>query len=252
MSIVSTVGEKAKFLIATGVLAAVLGVTGCGGGSNNNQGASFTFLGWNAVNEDNECQLDTFIDAIVVPISDGVVEGADIGVFTCAVAQNNMCSQAVRVNRAILEYQIDGASKQPPTTTVAMGATFGAQQCDTTARPPGSAFPGGPKSSLPPGLQGSAEGEGGVAQQRGITVNTVPPQIREFLSTNRAYLPEPPFNMTITATLAGVTTSGQAFNSNPLSLNAVVTPDNLITAQDPTGDTAEEESLDDGIDDSVE
>jgi hypothetical protein len=210
--------------VATSLLAFLVG---CGGGSNNDQGVGFSLIGFNAV-EDGECQEDTFISAAGAPLSDaGGQEGPDIGLFTCATVQNNTTTQFVRTDRMLLEYYIDGASEQPPSTSTGVSTFLGPASGGEGTNPPDSTLPG------------SLEG---VENRAMLSFPYVPVSIREWLSLNRNSLPEPPFEMTVVATVTGVTSAGDRIETNPASLLVVVSPDVPIqpTTNEPEGLEGEE------------
>ena len=185
-------------------LAAVLAITvsGCGSASNNDQGVSFTNLGYFAPDEEGVCQNDVGLTAIAISInsSSSDVFGSAFG-GACIGVSNNMVSQAVRTQRIRTDYFIEGAIENPPSTVQAFsvflspGTPIGASSSSSS-------------SSTAAGL-GSFVVAGFVA---------VPAEVRSWMVLNPDKIPETPFTMTITTTVIGVTTAGDQLESNPTDL----------------------------------
>ncbi len=190
---------------------------GCGGGSNNDQGTGLNFLGWNNADPATGVCKETFTDGLIIPMTTAT-DGGGVVNFTCATARNNLCTQGIRVDRVYMNFHVPGSTVEIPDTTNVMSTYLAPQTCsDSTIT-----------SSLPPGMrqQGS----------KGVIVDVVPHQIREFISTNRNRLPEAPFNLDACATLSGVTSSGDRIESNELCLHVIVSPD--VTIDTPVGSGA--------------
>lgn len=185
----------------------VLSIGSCGGGSNNDQGNSVTFLQWNAVDDEGACDPDVGLDTIFIP-TDALSDAFPQSIFTCATVVNNMCSQGVRIDRALISYYAEGSEIAIPDTTVPLSALLGKNGNCTS----------GTTSSLPAGFTNIIE--------RQMTINTVPAQILEYLALNQESLPEPPYNLNIIVKLSGVTTSGQRITTNELYLLGVVATSN--------------------------
>jgi hypothetical protein len=218
----------------------------CGGGSNNDQGTSFSLVGFNSFDEENVCQLDVFTSVLVLGLSDtGVSESlGDFGLASCLTIQNNMTTQFVRADRVYLDYFVPGASDQPPSTSIALGlilAPFASQVgAQGGGQGGGQGFvtgPGGstivgppPFTSLPSSFTIGAAGgtEGGAAQIVSARFIAVPVEVREWLALNRLSLPEPPFQMTLVARVAGVTSGGDALVTNEATIPIIVRIDNPI------------------------
>jgi hypothetical protein len=230
-----------------------------GGGGNNDQGTTFSLIGFNSVDPQNVCQPESFISQMIIGLSDaGQSEVGDIGAFApCITLQNNMSTQYVRVDRLYLEYFVPGAAEQPPTTSTALGVILGPQPSvsndgGTGSGPGGSPIVGPPPfTSLPPSFTngGGGAGAGGVAQTQTVGANVVPVEIREWLALNRLSLPETPFQMTLIARAGGVTNSGDSIVTNDNVFQVIVTEDNLITPTTGNGGTgAGDESFEEGTD----
>lgn len=163
-----------------------------------------------------------------MPISGGASgEGTTggVGLFSCFMAQNNLVTQAVRLDRAILRYYIAGASQQPPATVTAVAAYLPAATGNTSLpNPTGGTTPGTkPQGTLPSGASG-----GGSVSRVSAGFAVVPSAIGEWISAHRGELPPAPFNMIAEVQLSGVTSSGNRIETNESGLNVVVTEDNLF------------------------
>ena len=220
-------GSKLKTLSA---LMLVLGINGCGGGgANNDAGMSFTLNGFNAA-ENNACSLTTFVSAISMPISGGgsAEQTGAVGAFSCFNVQNNLVTQSVRVDRAMIRYFIPGASTQPPSTVTAAGVVLGAANGATSLPNGNGSQPGTkPGGTLPSG--GTGGGTGGTTAPRATAgFAVVPAAVAEWISSRRSELPEPPFDMVASVTVSGITSAGNRIETNELPLNIVVTEDNVF------------------------
>jgi hypothetical protein len=198
-----------------------LGACGSGGGSND-QGVSFTALGFFGTDDEGVCDPEVGSSGTVIPIS-GLVLGNNTSdalissAFTCIGFQNNMTTQSVRTQRVNLEYYIEGAAEQPPSTQVAFGVVLGRVQVDGSS--------GGDTSDQL--VVGS--GSGIVAPNSIVAgIAIMPAEIRSWISLNRGILPEAPFVMVATATAVGITSAGNDIRSNPIDYFIEVAPDNLF------------------------
>ena len=193
---------------------------GCGS-SNNDQGMSFTAIGYNAADEDRRCQPDTFITGMTVPISFGTTGETLINagqpIFSCIDLQNNMSTQFLRVERVFHEFYIEGASIQPPSSSAPLSIVVG---------PPASTSTPTAGSSLPPGFT--------AANNVSAPFIAVPAEVLEWITLNRNSLPEPPFTMGVTHYVTAMTSAGDRLNSNKLTMFIVVTPDVIIPPEEAT------------------
>jgi len=217
----------------------LLALISCGGsGERNDQGVSFTFLGWFGA-----AAGETGVTAVVVPLAslnpevpadspdavsaDGtpLPQGSGGAVALYAGLQNNLIGQTVRVERAFHSYFIPGASMQPPDTSVNVGATLGPVPHDEQNPDPFSADdegPYNPDSTLPGGLRE-------LPNNVFANILLLPPAGRTWIFMNKQYLPEPPFTLVITTYVDGVTSSGRRLDTNDMDLEVVITPDVVIT-----------------------
>jgi hypothetical protein len=197
-------------------LALGLLLNGCGS-SPNDQGVSFTLLGFGQLTTDestgrSECSSTTFTNLVDVALSD-ITEGNGV-IIGCPVIQNNMTNVTVRSERVNLSFFIAGATDQPPSSstaaTLVLGPVTSTSGDDTTT-------------------------DTNAIDSRGaVPVNLVPQATRAWLSENRASLPNPPFSMDITVTVSGVTSAGDQLVSNQALIQANVTNDLPINPSDPS------------------
>lgn len=213
-----------------------LTVSCSGGGTNNDQGIAFSFIGFNGISSDGLCLPTTFIDGYVVPLSfDVATGGAEFpgsGLVGCLNVQNNLSQQGIRVDRVYLDFFVAGADQQPPSTNVAAAMILG----------PGLSSPGIAPSSLPPAFRGRSNAAT-------IPTNIVPASIMEYLNLNRASFPELPFTMDVQARVSGVTTAGDRIETNVSSAGVRFIPDNRIPGDlvdDGTGGANVDETAADG------
>jgi len=177
---------------------------GCGGGTSNNQGTSFTFLGWYDPDD---------TDKSILGVSTTLSGSTGIAVAAAGL-QNNLTGQIIRVQRLEHEFYIAGASEQPPSTSFPLGAVLLAAGTteETTSN-----------SSLPDTLRG---GEVVYA-----TSYAVPPEVMGWINLNRNSLPEAPFTMNVISRAYGVTSAGNTMYSNDMSFSVVFLPDSDIAGE---------------------
>jgi hypothetical protein len=202
--------------LLAGVALFVLSLSGCGDDTRNDQGVSFTFLGWF-----NDTSGTVGVTAIAAPLSGSNPEvptdqGGTIGGIIAKYAglQNNLSGQTIRAERAYHSYFVPGASIQPPSTSVSVALTLGpASENDDLP------FEG--ESTLPGNL--SKRGDVGYA---GVPVVTA--DVRDFINMNRERFPEPPFVMEVTTYVSGVTSAGNRLETNEFQIEVIWTPDNVV------------------------
>ena len=220
----------------------ILAVNGCGSASNNDQGVSFTLLGFFA-DFDGEVGLA----GAAVPIGEilpattepggslpaendppvGTVPGATDFVAVVG-SQNNLSSQTIRVERAFLTYVIPGSSAQPPSTSVPLTVVLGPNP-GTSQRNPADFFPGSraiPTSDLPPGISG--EDSQGTPVRAYSQIPLITSSVRTWMNLNRDLLPEPPFQLELSVVLSGVTSAGDRLESNQGTLWISITPETSV------------------------
>lgn len=200
-------------------------IQGCGSGSNNDQGVSFTLLGYSSA-EDGACSTVPNLAGGVVPIGSVAEEpGASGRIVAGMVVRNNLVRTPptdgapitnpslnfVRTEFATFEYFIPGAQIQPPATT------------------------------MPFGLVVEPNGGLGCGQ-----IPIVPAEVTAWISFNRGSLPETPFLLQVVGSVTGVTSSGNVIETNPVNIGFTVTTDNVI----PPSQGSDDEVVDggDGVD----
>lgn len=212
-------GLKIASLLFIGAGAVLL--TGCGSASNNDQGVSFTNLGYYGIDSENACEPDTNVTNTVIGINDLTQEGpvTPSGAYICLGVQNNMSSQFVRTQRVVLSYSVAGAVQDPPTTNAAFTTILGPAQGSVQLPSEDSSVVTG-SSSLPPGFTAPTSVVSGIPY--------LPAEVRDWMSFNKDLLPEPPFSMTVTAYVVGVTSAGDQLYTNPTDLYVEVVPSDEI------------------------
>lgn len=207
----------------------LLALNGCGSASNNDQGVSFTMLGYSVASAGTTtgaavaCSTAPNLSGGVFAISTSTETAGNTNeVLAGVVVQNNLTTQFVRTISLELQYIIPGANITPPSTTVAYG--------------------------------------GVVPQAGGLrcgVVPVVPPAILSWINLNRNELPELPFSLIVRGQVVGSTSAGDVLTSNPVDIGFTVVEDNIIppVEADPTvpdGGTAIEESdLDPSLDEGI-
>ena len=230
---------KLKTVITSSAAAIFLaGMLGCGGASND-QGVSFTFLGYFAPGDSGGCDSETQvgISGVVVGLSSSDFTGGTPGdtetvpentaQTACARVQNNISTVGIRVQRVFVSYYVEGATAQPPSTSFPLGVILGP---GTSNGAVGSIK--SPTSSLPAGFSD-------IANVSTATVALISPEVFTWLNLNRAQLPEPPFTMVATSYAVGITTAGDQLTTNPVDVYIQVTPDLQIPPASVPGGTAD-------------
>ena len=219
---------KLRNTILTMLLPLPLLLGGCGSASND-QGVSFTLVGFGAYDIDETtkkvtCLTDEFTNLITVPLSDSA-ESTPNTIFSCLVVQHTMPAVTVRTEVVNLSYHIAGASIQPPSTTTRGTVVL------PSAKTSGST--GGTSGTS--GTSGGTSAVSNFVSKASIPVNIVPPSIREWLSLNRNSLPAAPYSMDIIVSITGVTSAGDQLTTNEAYLQSTVVQDVLVEpAPEPT------------------
>ena len=197
---------KVLALICCGLL-----VWGCGSASNNDQGVSFTLVGFF-----QDLKGDTGLTGLAIPITD-ITNNEPSGLRTDNVVaaiglQNNLSGQFVRAQRAYISYNVPGATENPPSTTFPLAAVMGpasegcSEDIDTT---------------LPGTITG---GDKQTANRTFAEIVILPAAVRQWISLNYALLPEPPFVIEASVFARGVTSAGDQLDTNTGTLWIQVTP----------------------------
>lgn len=216
-------------------LAGTMSLVGCGSATSNDQGVSFTLLGFftEAPDAAADCKtLPTGVLGLYMPLNDpsSEVSPAAGDQLVYLGMQNNLSQQFIRTDRVFIEYYVPGASTQPPSTSLPFSAMINPSVSSSTDGTSGGttaakAF----ESSLPPSFGGGSCSR----SYGGFTV--VPEDVRSWMNFNRGELPEPPFVMTAIVSLTGITSAGDRLTSNEASIDIHVTPDVVIPAEGTDG-----------------
>jgi len=201
MSTLKRIGLRGAFI--TG---AVLCLMSCGSGTNNDQGTSFTALGFFDVGDGTEGDSGTVVLVnndfsgqqgvfpLFVPIDknpdeDGI-QGGFIGL------QNNLTSQFIRTVRMDCCYTLPGSD---PSLSIPCDAyNFTAVL-----------------SAAPSAEEALAGGE--ATNVAFVQVQQVSPDLLSFLAVNQNLLPELPYRMTAECEVVGVSQAGDAFTTNSVN-----------------------------------
>lgn len=202
-------------------LAFVALLFGCGDATRNDQGVTFTFLGWF---QDSTGTIGQ--SGLVSSLSQTGTETAGTieAVTSFAGLQNNLSDQFIRTTQIVHEYYIPGASVHPPKSAF----TF------TTIVGPTSGNSGG-EFNQDGSLPGSFDSLGSTTFTQ---VSVITADIRSFINFNRESMPELPFNMIVTSYVKGITSAGVEVSTNKSYIEVLFTPDVVITPSQDTGSTA--------------
>jgi hypothetical protein len=232
------VNKKIKIGLLVGAFSAIGFLVSCGGSTNNDQGVSFTLLGFRS-----SCSGEG--DDITTPNLSGMTAALDLSstdetpgssgdVIVGLVLENNLSTQFVRAQRAFISYTIPGSSVQPPSTSVPISAFL-----DKAGGTPGS---GGTSATPTSGSSGDSKA---CAE-----FQIVPAEIRQWLVLNRNSLPELPFGMEASLYVTGLSSAGDRFDSNENALAIRFTPNIVIPPDAVTPTPGGSESTDAGTDSS--
>ncbi len=217
---------KAWFRSALGI-ALIMAISACGGsGGNNQQGVSFSFLGFYEtapVSADEELGPPFVATEYFVGGSedDGFSGLESPAMFGCAL--NNLNGQFIRVDRAFYEFNSPGAGISIPSTSTATNMFLGPADGGGSA---GAAA--GFDSTLPD----SFAGDSAPKSRNCGRLLKVPPSVAQFLALNKGNFAEETFEVEMKVTLSGVTSSGDRITSNPMSFLLLVTTGTPITPTD--------------------
>ena len=204
----------------------VLGATACGGaGGSNDQGVSFSFLGY------YQGPTTAALPEVSLPVSIGGEEdegysGLEETLFACFL--NGLSGEFLRVDRLIYEFNAPGAGVSIPSTNTGFTLFLG------------PAVPALSNSNLPPGFSGSAPSNVNCGR-----VLVVPPDIAQFIVLNKGFFPEETFTVEMRVSASGVSSSGNRFTTPAQSFLLLFTTDNTIPPiqDDPDNDDTEEDSF---------
>jgi hypothetical protein len=190
------------------VLTVLVGATSCGSGaSNNDQGASFSAIGF--FGEDEQGKVDPEIGEVgqFVPINFDTslqYQFAGIDVHTALTyigVQNRLLDQFIRVHRVDCSYDIQGSSLRVPDDSFPI-SLFLAPGADVD-----------PITGEAPERDETAP----IVSIQYAQFEIVSPDILDFLNANVASLPALPFRMTAVCSATGVTQGGDTLTTNSLN-----------------------------------
>ncbi len=213
--------KKLALVLALSCLT-VIGFLGCGDSVRNEQGVTFTFLGWYAVlddegnidpNSDGDPQLFTGLYYRL----DSTQEGH---LVMQAGLQNNLFGEAIRLQRIHMDYELIGGTLPIPSTDIVAAAFLGPIQDNSS-----DSF--GQGSTLPDSLIGDGEGED-FSPKIYYGAPILSTDLRNFLSLNRDSIPQRPTSLVVRSKALGVTTAGRQMETNELEF--------VITLLDGTGE----------------
>lgn len=189
-------------LIACGVV-----FVGCGDASSNDQGTSFTFLGWYE-KADPEAE-PTLLTGLTLNLNSLAVNNI-AGKTAYAGFTNHLYGEAIRLQRVHLKFEVPGSKIEIPSTAAVLNTILG-------PRPDNGSGAFDQDSSLPDSF---GDGTGAAGEDFAPTsygeVFIVPAEIMSFLSLNKASLPQTPFTLVVTAYGSAITTAGKQLNSNEI------------------------------------
>jgi len=214
--------EKGKMRVSKrltgliGIVGCLLMVVGCDS-VRNDQGVTFTALGWFDVEQSDIC-IPTSVNQevgrsqVLQPFGDTPVLTACPDIIAIGL-QNNLCCQGIRSERLLMDFFIPGAVVQPPSTALVLpGVLSPSESAQGGQQGDGDLGDAGPSSSLPEGFGN----DNSIVYW--ILANPVPQSVVEWISLNRDKLPAAPFEMIITARATGVTTAGDRQSTNYIDL----------------------------------
>jgi hypothetical protein len=191
----------------------------CGSSPTNNQGVSFTLLGFF---QDVATEGGNNVGELgqSVPLSDSNPETqADNlagAVATVVGLQNNISTQFLRVDRLEVDYYVEGSRIQPPSTMIPLTMLLG--KAPTTGT--GSSSSSGASSSSTGGISSNNIQYGQFP--------IVTSDVMTWLNFNRNSLPELPFTMIASVKASAISSAGDRYYSNEGSYFVIFTPDNVI------------------------
>jgi len=223
--------KKLKIWSVSGSVLLAAFLISCGTATNNNQGVTFNLLGFFAGSgEGSGCgTLPTGDLGQALTLDASTTDGSlrSSGVITFAGLENANIGTFIRVDRVYMNYNIEGASSQPPSTSLPFNLLLNAAG-NTNTGPNNSNKNSG--SSLPPGYTD------GTAVCGFGEFFIVPPDIQQWIILNQGSLPEAPFLMTVEVYFTGITSAGDRFDSNTASYNVYVQAAPIISATPGSGD----------------
>lgn len=197
---------KAVFISSSLVL------LGCGSATNNDQGTSFTNIGFFQTNPDGELEFDCEDWGIGLS---GTEVGIDFdttnqmtsgGEWVYLGLLNNLGHQYIHIDRFYISYDIPGSSVTPPSTSIAKSFVM----VPPVSKDAGSEDTQGTglDSSLPPSFASDACS---IAM---LSFPIVTGDVKSWIAFNKVNLPDVPFVLEASVYATGVTSGGDRVNTN--------------------------------------
>lgn len=209
---------RSKILLVATLILSMVSWLGCGSGSSNDQGVSFSLLGFYSPGDDFDVDDPEGLSGMTVGLSSAV----DSGGFVLARIglQNNLSTQFISLRRALISYRIVGASDavQPPSTSVALNGTL---------------FP---VVISEDGTPASSEDSENVSYPE---IPVVTSDVLDFINFNRDSYGLP-FTLEVTITGVGVTSAGDTIETFPQTLLIIFVSDTAINPSDPSDDSSDD------------
>lgn len=197
--------------LGNGILAAALfvGATSCGSVSNNDQGTSFTAIGWYIIDENDELiPSTTRVEPLALDTADPALGGGGgRAAFHLMGLQNRLSGQFININRVDCRYEVQGSSIRIPNEAIPKGFVLGSFN---------GPFPDQPDVEVD-------DEENTLPNVLFMNVDVVTTDIFSFLNVNRASLPELPFMMAATCKAVGTTQAGDVLETNEITLEVIFT-----------------------------
>jgi hypothetical protein len=207
---------RSKILLAAALILSMVTWLGCGSGSSNDQGVSFSLLGFYAPGDDFDPDDPEGLSGMTVGLSSAV---ESTGFVLARIGlQNNLSTQFISLRRALISYRVVGASDaaQPPSTSVALNGTL---------------FP----------VVVSADGTPASSEDNeNVTYSEIPivtTDVLDFINFNRDSYGLP-FTLEVTITGVGVTSAGDTIETFPQTLIVVFVSDTTINPTAPSDDSS--------------
>lgn len=197
--------KKVLFLVLMGIL-------GCGSNPSNDQGISFSLVGFCA---DSACTEE--LAGATIPL-----DGNNGAAGTIAYGElRNYLLQRIRIKGALVEYSVIGGNIPTHYDTLAVGAIMDAATGDAAG--------------------GAGGGETAAATTKAFYKVSTPseltlpfpllsPNFKKLLELSRNDLPDTPFSIITTVRFTGITSSGDEYTTNPLDFTMYISaePDPAI------------------------
>lgn len=173
------------------VITLAAGVSSCGSASNNDQGTSFTAVGFRQL-EPDEKDIGGYIWPLFADNASQVGSVFDgNSILTWIVLHNRLSNQFIRLVRVDCSYDIQGATVRIPDDAMVLAGVV-----EATPNPAGDVLTEHSEVVAP--------------------FELVSPDLFAFINNNMNSMPELPFRMNIACSATGVTQAGDTLTTNPI------------------------------------